>query len=168
MPQTANVWDDLPDYQPPPQNDGAPSSDVSMQNGRPTITVRPRSPYNKVYDDLPDYAPTKTPHDIGAGEAALHGGLDTATFGTFPTLVGIAQAGGADKRRNVSSKRLPPTSLQDRRPKVRSLIRAASHKPFTMFTAIIQIPRYARPMSVDSERRWKNSTRRKSSIPGPS
>ena len=42
--------------------------------------------------------PEKSPApQIGAGDAALHGGLDAATFGTFPTLVGVAQAGGADK-----------------------------------------------------------------------
>jgi hypothetical protein len=90
------VWDDLPAYT--PSNAPPPPVAPADNSGRLSITVYPRSAYKNVLDDLPDYEPKAPPsRNIGAGEAAIRGGIDAASFGLTPAMQGLAEAGKATK-----------------------------------------------------------------------
>ena len=87
-----------------PTTTSDPWTDAGFTEKRPRTTTSAPTPTTSTGEDpwkaagFSETRPQKSPApQISAGEAALHGGLDAATFGTFPTLTGIAQAGGTDK-----------------------------------------------------------------------
>jgi hypothetical protein len=92
---------DFPAWAPPGASSASapaeapPSSDVQFRDGRPTITVHPKSYYSEA--DFPKWEPSQkgSSREIGAGEAAVHGVADAATFGAAPVIAGLQEAGRA-------------------------------------------------------------------------